>query len=142
MLALVSFYINSLPVSNWNTAPLSRAPFSPNIKMGRGAHAHTHPAEPRQHLEELIQRADKRFPESTKGTIRGASNSPPLLTQTHTHAYTHAHTARPSKRPDQMERGGTKSFTRKVLQHLRSTLPDAGVDFHRRWSFVHTSLCG
>lgn len=33
------------------------------------------------------------------------------------------------------------SSTLKVLQHLRSTAPGAGVDFHHRWSFVHTSLC-
>lgn len=37
-----------------------------------------------------------------------------------------------------MERGGTKSFTLKVLQHLRSTLLGAGVDFHRVSS---THLC-
>lgn len=116
--------------------------------------ARTHPAEPRQHLEELIQRADKRFPESTKETFRGASNGPPLLTQTHTHATTHAHTRRLKVKGRIRWSEGNKerlflSFpffflcgsTLKVAQHLRSPPPGAGVDFHRRWSFVHTSLC-
>lgn len=79
----------------------------------------------------------------------------PATANTNTHARNNArtHQTAQGKRPDQMERREQRaslpffSFfflcgsTLKVAQHLRSPPPGAGVDFHRRWSFVHTSLC-
>ncbi len=98
------FYINSLPISNWNTTPpllfLSKhidTHARTHIYTHTLGHTHTvghasiHPRELWEHLEELIQCTDKRFLESTNRTIREASNSPPLLTQTHTHTRTHTH---------------------------------------------------
>lgn len=70
-------------------------------------HVRTHAGELWEHLEELIQCTDKRFLESTKRTIRGASNGPPPLTQTHTLTHTHTPLGCRGKRPDQMS-GGNK----------------------------------
>lgn len=67
----------------------------------------------------------------------------PANANTNTHACIYARTQRTAEVKGwiRWSEGGTKSSTLKVLQHLRSTLPAAGVDFHHRWSFVHTSLC-
>lgn len=149
MLALVSFTSTVYP-SLIGTRPPSRLILSKHKDTRPRAHtstarpARTHPAGLAEHLEELIQCADKRFLESTKETVGGASNSPPLLTQTHTHAYTHTRmharllTAEVKARSDGAE--GTKSvflqLDLKVLQHFRLAHRAQGPTFiaARVWS--------
>ena len=94
-------------------------------------HVRTHAGELWEHLEELIQCTDKRFLESTKRTIRGASNGPPPLTQTHTLTHTHTHLLAAEVKGQIRWVEGTKSTSLrlKVLQHLWLTLRAQGLAF-------------
>lgn len=116
MLALVSFYINSLPVSNWNTAPPHPCSFLSKHKDGqRRTSTHTssgtaatsggaHPT------------CGQTFPgEHQRNHQRGFKQ--PATANTNTHIRTHTPDGR-GKRLDQMERRGTKSSTLRVLAAL------------------------
>lgn len=155
MLALVSFTSTVYP-SLIGTRPPSRLILSKHKDTRPRAHistawpAHTHPAGLGEHLEELIQCADKRFLESTKETIGGASNSPPQLTQTHTRIYTHKHTHAcaplDSGGKGQIRwSGGNKErlFAARLegIAALKVNSPSTRADFHRRRSLVHKSSC-
>lgn len=153
MLALVSFTSTVYP-SLIGTRPPSWLILSkhkdtrPRAHISTARPARTHPAGLGEHLEELIQCTDKRFPESTKETIGGASNSPPLLTQTHTRIYTHTHACAPldSGGKGQIRwSGGNKErlFAARLegIAALKVNSPSTRADFHRRRSLVHTSSC-
>lgn len=153
MLALVSFTSTVYP-SLIGTWPPSLLFLSKHVDARTHTHTCTHALtrsdiHPRahihmklwEHLEELIQCTDKRFLESTKRTIRAASNSPPLLTQTRVHAHTPLGCW--GKRQIRWaERTKNVSLHLVLLQHLRLTRRAQGLAFFSASvSSTHLHIC-